>query len=105
MTEAKKDSFFNQYGKPFLVGSLSGSIASATIQPIDTVKVVIQNRREAAGKGVAVTNPFVVAREVVSENGVLALYKGLDSAILRQFVYCGIRLGLYKSLEDGVKNK
>jgi solute carrier family 25 oxoglutarate transporter 11 len=27
----------------------------------------------------------------------------LDSAILRQFVYCGIRLGLFKVLEDRVK--
>ncbi len=31
------------------------------------------------------------------------LYKGLDSAILRQFVYCGIRLGLFKVIEDKVK--
>lgn len=30
---------------------------------------------------------------------------GLDSAILRQFVYCGIRLGLFKVLEDNVKAK
>jgi hypothetical protein len=32
------------------------------------------------------------------------LYKGLDSAILRQFIYCGMRLGIYKALEDRVKN-
>lgn len=100
---AKKSSFFNEYGKPFIVGSLSGSVASAVIQPIDTTKVVIQSRREAAGRGAAVTNPFTVAKEIVSQNGVVGLYKGLDSAILRQFIYAGIRLGLYKSLEDRVK--
>jgi hypothetical protein len=33
----------------------------------------------------------------------LGLYKGLDSAILRQFIYCGMRLGIYKALEDRVK--
>lgn len=33
------------YIQPFLVGSLSGSIASAVIQPIDTVKVIIQSKR------------------------------------------------------------
>ena len=82
---------------------MSGSIASSVIQPIDTVKVVIQARNEM-GKGVS-TNPFVVAKDVISQNGVLGLYKGLDSAILRQFVYCGIRLGLYKSLEDREKLK
>lgn len=96
-------SFFDQYAKPFLVGSLSGTIASSAIQPIDTVKVVIQSRREAAGRGAAVTNPLTVAKDIVSENGVKGLYKGLDSAILRQFIYCGIRLGLYKYLEDKVK--
>lgn len=102
-TPAKQSSFFNEYGKPFIVGSLSGSVASAVIQPIDTTKVVIQSRREAAGRGAAVTNPFTVAKEIVSQNGVVGLYKGLDSAILRQFIYAGIRLGLYKSLEDRVK--
>jgi solute carrier family 25 oxoglutarate transporter 11 len=96
-------SFFEQYGAPFIIGSLSGSIASAVIQPIDTVKVVIQSRREAAGRGAAVTNPFVVAKSIVAEDGVVGLYKGLDSAILRQLIYCGIRLGLYKSLEDRSK--
>lgn len=34
----------------------------------------------------------------------LGLYKGLDSAIVRQFIYCGMRLGLYKALEDRVKH-
>lgn len=97
--------FSEKYGKPFIIGSMSGSIASSVIQPIDTVKVVIQARREAAGKGNAVTNPFAVAKDIIHENGVAGLYKGLDSAILRQFIYCGIRLGLYKSFEDSTKAK
>ena len=101
MSEDK--SFFNLYGKPFIIGSMSGSVASAVIQPIDTTKVVIQARREAAGRGVAVTNPFIVAKEIIAENGVIGLYKGVDSAILRQLIYCGIRLGLYKSMEDHTK--
>jgi hypothetical protein len=42
---SKSDSFFNTYGKQFIIGSFSGSIASSVIQPIDTVKVVIQARR------------------------------------------------------------
>ena len=96
-------SFFDLYGKPFIIGSLSGSIASSVIQPIDTVKVVTQARREAAGRGAAVTNPFIVAKEVIAADGVIGLDKGLDSAVLRQFIYCGIRLGLYKSLEDRKK--
>jgi hypothetical protein len=102
---SSSDSFFNQYGKPYLVGALSGCIAVSVIQPIDTVKVVIQNRREAAGKGAAELNPITVAREVIKKDGILALYRGLDAALIRQIVYCGLRLGLYKSMEDHVKLK
>jgi hypothetical protein len=40
---SEDSSFFNKV-KPFLFGSLSGMIASAVIQPIDTVKVVIQSK-------------------------------------------------------------
>ena len=59
------------YAKPFLVGSLSGSIASSVIQPIDTIKVVIQNKREAAGKSVVNLSPFFVGREIIQKNGVI----------------------------------
>jgi hypothetical protein len=44
---------------------LSGSAASTVIQPIDTIKVVIQNKREAAGKTVVNLSPFFVGREIV----------------------------------------
>jgi hypothetical protein len=53
---------------------MSGSIASAVIQPIDTVKVVIQARREAAGKTVVNLSPFFVARDVIKDNGVAGTF-------------------------------
>ena len=68
---SEPDSVFWSYAKPFLVGSMSGSVASAVIQPIDTIKVVIQNKREAAGKNVVNLSPFFVGREVVQQNGVI----------------------------------
>lgn len=79
---------------------MSGSIASSVIQPVDTVKVLIQVRREEAGLKKANLSPFAIAKEVIQNDGVLGLYKGLDSAILRQLVYAGVRLGLYKTVED-----
>jgi len=107
------DSFLDKYGKPFIIGSLSGSVASAVIQPIDTTKVVIQNKREHAGKTKINLNPFHIAKEIIKENGVagtsfvinVGLYKGVDSAIMRQFIYCGMRLGIYKALEDRIRHK
>ena len=91
--------------KPFFVGSISGCIATSVIQPVDTVKVIIQSKREAAGKGQVNLSPFHIGREVVDQQGVKGLYKGLDSALLRQLIYCGIRLGLYRGFEDEIKYK
>jgi hypothetical protein len=65
-----EESVFWGYAKPFLVGSLSGSVASAVIQPIDTIKVVIQAKRESAGKNAVNLSPFFVGREIISSNGV-----------------------------------
>jgi hypothetical protein len=59
------------YIQPFLVGSLSGSIASAVIQPIDTVKVIIQSKRESAGKKIVNLSPFFVGKELIHNNGVI----------------------------------
>lgn len=99
----KKESLFLSLLKPFLVGSISGSIATCFVQPIDTVKVVIQARREAAGRTVINLSPFHICTDIVQNNGFLSLYRGIDSALLRQFVYCGIRLGLYRVIEDDIK--
>lgn len=67
------DNFFEKYGKPFFIGSLSGSIASMVIQPIDTTKVVIQNKRENAGKTKVNLNPIHVAKDIIKENGVAGI--------------------------------
>ena len=52
-------------------------------QPIDMVKVRIQLMGEGTGKGVS-RNPFAVGGQIIRSEGVLALYKGLSAAILRQ---------------------
>ena len=67
------DSVFWGYFKPFIIGSLSGGTASAVIQPLDTIKVVIQNKREMAGKTQVNLSPFHVGREIVSNNGVAGI--------------------------------
>ena len=82
--------------KDFLFGGLSGMTATAFIQPIDTVKVRIQLIAES-GKG-ASTSPFAVGRQIIAKEGVRGLYKGLDSALLRQATYGTARLGSYKFL-------
>lgn len=36
-------------------------------------------------------------------NIIKGLYAGLDAALLRQLIYAGPRLGIYKTFEDKVK--
>ena len=56
-----QESLFVSLAKSFLVASLSGSIATCVIQPIDCVKVMIQSKKEAAGKTKINLSPFSVA--------------------------------------------
>jgi solute carrier family 25 oxoglutarate transporter 11 len=86
----------------FLIGGISGMIATSVIQPIDYVKVQIQVRSEMGSKDL---NPFKIAKEITAKEGFTTLYKGLDSALLRQAVYTSTRLGIFYNIKDYLKKK
>ncbi|KDD75829.1 hypothetical protein H632_c481p2 [Helicosporidium sp. ATCC 50920] len=73
--------------KPFVNGGLSGMMATCVIQPIDMVKV----RLQLGDKG----SPFAIGARLAREQGVGALYKGLNAGLVRQATYTTARLGLY----------
>ena len=67
---------------------------SAVIHPLDLIKTRIQLYSEAnkgQRRGVAVTG-----RNMIAQEGFLSVYKGIDSALMRQAIYGTTRLGLYK---------
>lgn len=84
----------------FALGGISGCFATMCIQPIDMVKVRIQLLSELGQKNLGLVN---VAKELVAKNGFLYLYKGLDSALMRQVFYGTTRLGLFYSFLDYFK--
>lgn len=88
----------------FMIGGLSGMIATTCIQPIDYVKVQIQVRSEGGSKNL---NPFAITKEIYNKNGnsFKPFYAGLDSALLRQAVYTSTRLGLFYTIKDSIKHK
>ncbi|ETB58659.1 hypothetical protein YYC_03812 [Plasmodium yoelii 17X] len=88
--------------KPFCIGGMSGMFATFCIQPLDMVKVRIQLNAE--GKN-AIKNPFVIAKNIIKDEGVLSLYKGLDAGLTRQVIYTTGRLGLFRTFSDIVKNE
>jgi len=82
----------------FLIGGTAGMIATTVIQPIDFIKVQIQVRSEMGNKDL---NPLKIAREIrASEGSYRVLYRGLDSALLRQVFYTSTRLGLFYNIKD-----
>lgn len=90
---------------PFAIGGLSGMLATAIIQPVDMIKVRIQIKSEKLGKGADVS-PVTVFREMMANGqGFRQLYKGLDSALVRQITYTTTRMGVYKTLFNNYKEK
>ena len=71
------------------------------VQPIDMIKVRLQLRGESRGK----TSAFDVAKEIYRQGGMKKFYAGLDSALLRQAVYCSLRLGLYYTIDDYIRER
>merc|ERR1711920_470278 len=86
----------SDFYKNFLVGTLSTMTATSCIQPMDMIKVRIQLASEGGGN----TAFTAVAREIASEGGPAAFYKGIDSALLRQVIYGTARLGIYFNLSE-----
>lgn len=87
--------------KPFIVGGLSGCIATCCIQPVDMVKVRLQLAGEGGAGGSR--SPVHVLRTVIKDEGALALYRGLDAGIIRQLTYSTARLGLFRVFSDKLK--
>ncbi|GAW79666.1 dicarboxylate/tricarboxylate carrier [Plasmodium gonderi] len=88
--------------KPFAVGGASGMFATFCVQPLDMIKVRIQLNAE--GKN-AIKNPFIIGTNIIKNEGVLSLYKGLDAGLTRQIVYTTGRLGLFRTFSDMVKKE
>ncbi|CAG9323243.1 unnamed protein product [Blepharisma stoltei] len=89
--------------KNFSIGGTAGIVATTAVLPMDFIKVHLQCAAEGS-KGPRIS-PLQFASTVYREKGLLAFYKGLDSAILRQALYATTRLGLYKTLADREKEK
>ena len=77
--------------KPFVTGSLSGSIAGTIVQPIDIVKVRIQLAAAEGGN----TSVAHVAQTLLRQDGPAGFFQGITAMYARQVLYTGSRLGLY----------
>ncbi|XVF03302.1 hypothetical protein REPUB_Repub04eG0249500 [Reevesia pubescens] len=82
-------------------------VAETSTFPIDLTKTRLQLHGESQSLSSSTrrpTNAFRVASEIVREQGVLGLYKGLSPAILRHLFYTPIRIVGYENLRNFVSN-
>jgi solute carrier family 25 uncoupling protein 27 len=77
-----------------LLTSLSAMVAETATFPIDLTKTRLQLHSSTTKP----TNAFVVASEIIRQQGPLGFYQGLSPAILRHLFYTPIRIVGYENL-------
>jgi len=79
---------------------IAGASAQFVVNPIETVKVRLQNEGTAIVK--KYKSFFNGFRIVYLEEGVKGLWKGTTPALSRELIYTSSRMGLYKPIKDAV---
>jgi solute carrier family 25 (mitochondrial oxoglutarate transporter), member 11 len=85
--------------EPFVCGGTAATLASVVIHPIDLAKVRMQLYGQL-NPGKPIPSFPNVIQTIVKNQGVLAVYKGVDAAIGRQMVYGTARIGLHRTFSD-----
>jgi len=81
----------------FISAGIGGMGAICVVQPVDYVKVNLQLLSEAGKKPVIST---IIKEALASKGGFLNLYRGLTPALLRQAIFCTLRMGFFYSAMD-----
>jgi len=82
---------------PVLAGAVAGCVMTVVGHPFDTLKV----RMQTASSSVY-SSTWACAKQTVSAEGFLALYKGLQPALLTTCVTSGLRFGVQHRFNDAL---
>ena len=89
---------FKFFMKNFFAAVIAAQVAEVATIPIDTAKVRLQVQSKLMG------NPNITHKykgfmgtitTITREEGFKALYNGLTAGLQRQFIFAGLRIGLY----------
>jgi Mitochondrial carrier protein len=86
---SSRSASFESTLRRFLSGSFSGTFTAAILQPFDVIRTTQQSNLESNRRSVS-HGPVFFARQIVQEQGTLALWKGLEATLLRVFFGAGI---------------
>jgi len=81
--------------KGFVQGSVGAAVGGSCAHPLDLIKVRLQLQTE-----VPKLNMMSMGMRILSNEGALGLFKGVDASAARQLVYSGTRFGMYDVLKD-----
>ena len=92
--EKQRSNWWSMLNYP--ITGMGGIGAQICVQPIEFMKVRMQLASESLGS----KNPLKLGKIAYSEEGILIFYTGLRSALIRQAVFCTLRMGLYYNFAD-----
>lgn len=85
-----------------LMASAAGMIGEAATIPLDTAKVRQQIQKVAPGETPKYNGMLGTMRTVAADEGATALWSGLSPGLQRQFVFAGLRIGLYVPVRNAL---
>lgn len=90
------------FAETFLCSAFAACFAEFCTIPLDTAKVRLQLQRKSAG-GDDTTPKYKglwgTMATIAREEGLSALWKGITAGLHRQFIYGGLRIGLYEPVK------
>lgn len=78
-----------------LMASAAGMTGEVCTIPLDTAKVRLQIQKTAPGETPLYKGMFGTIKTIAANEGPFALFSGLTPGLQRQFVFAGLRIGLY----------
>eukprot|EP00826_Nyctotherus_ovalis_P002504 TRINITY_DN104_c0_g1_i6.p1 TRINITY_DN104_c0_g1~~TRINITY_DN104_c0_g1_i6.p1 ORF type:complete len:247 (-),score=73.97 TRINITY_DN104_c0_g1_i6:17-757(-) len=88
--------------KNILTAGTAGVTSILTLYPIETLKTRIQMKSES---GTGKISPLGLMKEMYKAEGIKTFYMGLGAAIMRQFLFASLRIGIFYNFIDYVKQK
>eukprot|EP01100_Stratorugosa_tubuloviscum_P001108 TRINITY_DN1246_c1_g5_i1.p1 TRINITY_DN1246_c1_g5~~TRINITY_DN1246_c1_g5_i1.p1 ORF type:complete len:297 (-),score=115.27 TRINITY_DN1246_c1_g5_i1:145-1035(-) len=86
-------------GFQFLASGLGGMCGWMFVHPLDLIKIRMQ-----IDLGERRIHGYTLLKEIVKNEGLIALYSGLSAALTRQACYTTLRLGFYTALSQKIEN-
>ncbi|XP_010918563.1 uncharacterized protein [Elaeis guineensis] len=79
-----------------IAGALAGTLVSLCLHPVDTVKTIIQ------ANGMGQISSYLIVRRIISEKGILGLYRGIASNIASSAPISAIYTFTYESVKGAL---